>query len=1013
MAFFADVLGTEGKVAFVFAVRDGDTPLTHKWVDLADPEAFRAAVVAADELNSAGADVYFTPAAYAGRIVRHAKKDAAGQLGRTRGRRKDNVASIRSFWVDIDAGEAKWANEAKRDSLYQTKRDALVAVGGALDAVGSLPDPSYIIDSGTGIHLYWALTESLEPGIWVRIAERLRDTLLAAGLKLDRARSKDVASIMRFPGSIHWGETERGEVEIRGRLLDKNGKTTDPEVFVRALSESKVKLAHARPRAGLAPSSKATTIGGIAVPAGALARSEARAREKKLGPPAETDHNIKMIWDTLVSKGSDLSYEDWRNVIWAVQDTQWECAYELLERWCALSDTDWGKPWPDELRKVWDSNTGTGAGKVTCGSLIAWAREELGDPTLRFLDAHESKIASEGGQVVAVTHPGRGEQSYVLPKLPQGFMRKESEPGIWARVAVDGMENEEEPEFEWTKFVDVDVFLADRITEADYNESMSLVRIAPHDGMAVFNVSSAINASLAKTAEALAAKGIIPNGKNGWKIMSRYLIEQGKALIQNRKATSRLSSLGWQGAGDERMFVFGNAARDLQGNKHPVRFTPRVAELARSTEAQGTLDRWKQLAALYEGDEYAPAQALILISMGAPLHALTGEAGGVVNLWTTKSGYGKTAILRTALSVWSGVHTPGMSETLMMGKTTDVGSEIKLTQANSLPVGMDEITKRIEGVDRKAKESMRDFIYHSTQGQGKTRSKSSADGLRPTGSWDTFLLTTANSPLESLFADDSVRGSEAERVRTLDLDGASMPFVEDFVLSDISVEELMRRREILTEMLPVNYGVAGEALLTAYFEDFEATKARVTRLMAEYTHRFSTRERFILAKLAAARVAWETASLVGLVKYRWEPVEAVILGAIAAQKAANASSIAADPAGVLNEYIRRHASQIAMVRHSGGKPIPYGLRIPRDPLVGRWEVDRNVLYLMRSELKTFCAENRLSLPKLDAYLSEIGALTSKGLKVSLGKGHGLSGQHFVMAINPTKAGIVPDEEEEK
>ncbi len=1020
MAFFADVLGSQGKGAFVFAARDEGTPLVHKWVDLSDPAAFRAALLQADDINLAGADVYFTPASYGGRIVRHVAKGERGKLGRTRGRLRDNVQAIQSFWVDIDAGPAKWeaAGEAKRAGLYRTKAKALDGVQAALEAVGTLSDPTYIVDSGAGIHLYWCMEWGIPVDLWTRIAERLRDTLLTAGLRLDRARSRDAASIMRLPGSIHWGESDRLDDEIRGRLLGKLSEPMDPEAFVAQLKASHVVPAGAPPRT--AKQSPSMMIGGIAVPQGALTRSlERAAKTEKLPPPKDTDYNIKLVWNMLISRGSDLAYEEWRDVIWAVKDTGWDCAYELLERWCALSDTQWAKPWESELRKVWESDNGTSTRRITCASLIAWAREESGDDALRFLDERESRIESEGGQVIAVKHPGKGEQTYVLPKLPKGFMRKEGEPGIWARIAsVDegGADfNEAETEFEWFKFVDIDVFLADRVTEDKGEHSLSVVKIEPCAGMEVFNLPASITSSIAKTAEALSARSIFINGAHGWKLMTRYLIEQGKTLIQNKKATDRLTALGWHGVEDDRTFVVGNTAWDIYGDKHPVQFSPRVAELAKSTKPRGTLELWKKLPALYEGPEYAPAQAMILMSMGAPLHALTGEIGGVVNLYSEGSGYGKSSVLKTALSVWSGVADNTNAETLLIGDKTDMGGEFKLTQANSLPVGLDEITGSITsgGVDRKRSQAaLRQFIYNSTQGRGKTRLKSSADGLRESGSWDTFLLATANAPIETIFASDANRSGDAERARTLDLDGNTMPFISNFESAGIARTELARRKQILTNVLPNNYGVAGEALLEAYFADFDTIKARIEELMVDYTYRHSTRERFIVAKLAIARAAWEVATRIGLVDYQWPPIEACIVDAIVAQHAARKESTSSDPDTLLNEYIRLHASQFAMVKHINGKPVPYGSRPPRDPLVGRWEVDYNRLYLLRAELRAFCADNRVNLNTLDEYLKRTRCVLHKGIKVSLGKGHGISGQQYAIAIDPIKAGIVapPDDE---
>jgi hypothetical protein len=1026
VSFLSDVLGAQGKAAFVFATREPDAQLVHKWFDLAKPADLRGALEQALDINDAGADVYFTTSRYAGKITRgYVEKGATGKLSRGRGRKRANVADIKSFWVDIDCGPAKWgkANADKRESLYPTQRKALAAVAEALDAIKTLADPTYIINSGAGIHLYWCLDEAVDVDVWSSIATRLRDTLLAAGLKLDRPRSCDAASIMRLPGSIHWGETERRGKETTGAVLGAGriGDIYDAEEFVKGLVASKVKpKQQARPD-GPRASSAATDIAGFAVAAGALSASLARASEaNKLPPPPETDYNVQLVLEMLAARGSDLPYEEWRDVIWAVKDTGWEIAYEMLEQWCELSTAPWSKPWQSELRKVWESDSGGTGKRITCASLISWARKEAGDTSLRFLDARESKIESDGGQLITVDHPGRKSATYVMPKLPNNYMRKPDEPGIWLRTAqveagqqVD--EDDDNTVWEWSKLTDIDFYITDRVRTDTGEHTFTCVKVEPHGGMEVFELPTSIVSAPSKVAEALNARSIFANGEKGAYNMTRYLVEQGKALLQAKAATREYSSLGWHGVDEDRGFALGNAMYDINGNKKVLQYSKRVAKLAKSTEPRGTLDKWKTLPALYEGKDYAAAQAVILMSMGAPLHAFTGERGGLVNLFTEGSGYGKTAVLQTALSVWSGVADLTHHETLMMGDKTDMAAEFKLTQANSLPVGLDELTSSIHGDKTgRLQQALLRFVYGTTQGRGKARMKSSGEEMRESGSWDTFLISTANAAMESLFASDTARSADGERARVLDINGESMPRVDDFAAEGISIKELARRRDILTRVMPNNYGVAGEALLESYLSDFHATADHVLDTFTKYQHQYGNRDRFIVAKMTIARVAWEHATELGLVSYDWEPIEELLRDAIIQQHEAQRESKAADPEALLNEYVRLHADGIAVVTHDrSGTPRQVGSSMPRKALVGRWEVDRNHLYLLRAELTKFCADNRVDHKSLFDYLQRRRAILVPNKKVSLGRGLSIPGQYNAILLDATAAGIIEPPTEEQ
>src|SRR5699024_6568214 len=155
-----------------------------------------------------------------------------------------------------------------------------------------------------------------------------------------------------------------------------------------------------------------------------------------------------------------------------------------------------------------------------------------------------------------------------------------------------------------------------------------------------------------------------------------------------------------------------------------------------------------------------------------------------------------------------------------------------------------------------------------TQGRSKLRLKSSADGFREAGSWDTFLLATANAPLEAVFASDPSVAGEAERARTRDIDGNSLPRIQDFAAAGISQAAIARRRHLLKVVLAENYAVPGHMLLKAYMADHDATRQRVGEKFAQYQSQFGMRDRFAVAKLAVARVAWEVAKELGLVTWK-------------------------------------------------------------------------------------------------------------------------------------------------
>jgi hypothetical protein len=102
-------------------------------------------------------------------------------------RTKDNVKALKSFWLDIDCGEAKAAINAKtgRPDGYLTQTDGLLALQSFCKLVG-LPKP-ILVNSGRGIHVYWALTAEVTRQQWEPVAARLQQLCVTHSFYIDPA----------------------------------------------------------------------------------------------------------------------------------------------------------------------------------------------------------------------------------------------------------------------------------------------------------------------------------------------------------------------------------------------------------------------------------------------------------------------------------------------------------------------------------------------------------------------------------------------------------------------------------------------------------------------------------------------------------------------------------------------------------------------------------------------------------------------------------------------------------
>lgn len=114
-------------------------------------------------------------------------------------RTQANVLALRSLRLDIDAGAKK--HEKSPDTTYATQRDATAALVAFSQATRIVP--SFIVSSGEGLHVYYALEDELAPEAWLPLATRLGELCDEHGLRADKAVTTDTARVLRPIGSLH------------------------------------------------------------------------------------------------------------------------------------------------------------------------------------------------------------------------------------------------------------------------------------------------------------------------------------------------------------------------------------------------------------------------------------------------------------------------------------------------------------------------------------------------------------------------------------------------------------------------------------------------------------------------------------------------------------------------------------------------------------------------------------------------------------------------------------------
>ncbi len=141
------------------------------------------AVTCASALSETGKEAYFACAEYLSANSRIA----------------DNVSGAWGFWLDIDCGKDK----ADSGKGYINTEVALQALTKFCNDAG-LPIPTHHVDSGGGLHVYFALKGFVDRATWQKYASKIKALTKALGFLADDSRTSDIASVLRMPGTLNF-----------------------------------------------------------------------------------------------------------------------------------------------------------------------------------------------------------------------------------------------------------------------------------------------------------------------------------------------------------------------------------------------------------------------------------------------------------------------------------------------------------------------------------------------------------------------------------------------------------------------------------------------------------------------------------------------------------------------------------------------------------------------------------------------------------------------------------------
>lgn len=849
-------------------------------------------------------------------------------------RRQLNCKSLKSFWFDIDAGKDKFSR--RPDQAYETQKEALEALVAFIKQSG-ISKPTYIVSSGAGLHVYWVMDSSITPTEWRSSAIKLGAVAKHFGLRVDGSRTADHASVLRVPTTMH-----KSGVEVT--IIRKVDSDLDVEDFISTIDN--LVTAH---------------------------NIEFTIRERKQRDL--TEHPIT-FFKNIIDKGEagckqlNNAYTNQANVPeplwWGVLSVAEFCADR--DEWIhKVSDQHPGYEWDKTERKASQSQ-----GPRTC----SWFQAE--NPAGCVDCEHRARFGLTGSPISLgadlapavienTTTLANGQiviEEYEAPPIPSPYKRG-LEGGIVYSVKTTELGPDGKKQESWVDrlLYRNDFYIYDRLSVNGVPRYLCRHHTVK-DGVADFTLDvDVVTADISGLRKALGRKDIILTNDEDYKEMSKYLRRSAQAMQDARAQRLAPEQFGW---GRDGSFVLGGYAFSKNGVRQCPLADSNVAKAFANTipdyvgdndevAEQARIDKWNEVMMQMYGAPDAKIHRLILAAgIGAPARAKHSlERGGIINLFTERSGAGKTTLIMNALGYY--MDAEDVKATGKDGATQTAFYRM-LSYANSIPLLFDEIGQ----IYTKSPDEVMKLLHNITSGKFKFQGSASVSDIRdPLLGWKTFIFSTSNISMWSSLA--ARIENDAYYKRSIELHLNPLDIIRD---NKTLGEELRREAKPLM-------GCCGPRLIKYMIEHDEALHKSWVDISARLD---------------------KEAGLVGTMRYWGELMAAAVIGAYIG---AETGTFPFDPAEVHQtavEHLKNliayteekevgDADLMALFMHERSSrfitmtsdTVNLGYHQPMNTVVGRIERHTKMVWIMPTALTEFANEKGFDVGRLENFLKSLGA----------------------------------------
>jgi len=686
-------------------------------------------------------------------------------------RKAENAVAIRALFMDLDCGfEEK--NGALVQKAFPSQKAAYQALLAFLKTSGlhalGLP---WLVNSGSGIHVYWPLRHDATIAQWKPVAEALKKAAVTLSFPIDATVTSDAARVLRCPGTLNWKTQPPKPVLLRQRgdvfELEDIAETLASYTVAPPAPSTALTLPGTRPTNVLSPVAQALVGNSVTYFKNIMERTNEGTG------CAQLQHYVEHA----AEDGMEPVWRAWLSI--AKHCVDGDKASIKLSRMHPYDPERMAQKL-DAIKGPYACTTFDSINPGVCASCPHW-----GKITNPLALGREIKSTVEPA---AYDHVVEGDSVRVdRPTPPWGFSYGEK-GGLFYRYVA---QKKDEVDHD-IMLLPYDFFMTD--IYADANERVAEFKAVKPSGVYTLGIPLAKATNQADCIKALAAESIVTSVRN-----DAYLASFVRQSIISRSAVGDEVQIpprfGWLEGGD---FALCDRVISQHGPQHDYVFkSSRLSNLIEMTRPRGTIEGWRKPFDMMRRKNLWGHLAFATLGFASPLmHFMPAGARAVVALMAGKgSGNGKSYSAAMCNSIWGDPKhynvPPKTSDNTLMQRAGLLGS---------LHLGVDEITDKQRNSER---EFIPQIVFAYAAGAHKLKGSATGNAeIRNDLFWEGFMSLTGNTPaLEAMMG---ARGTTSE--------GEARRLLEWAVPENMDMR-WSAEDEADAQAVNENYGLAGQLFI--------------------------------------------------------------------------------------------------------------------------------------------------------------------------------------------------------